>query len=166
MEIEKLSVKELISRFTVGQLWALIGVVAGLIAGSFGIGYKMSASVSRMEINSIQLEKVKLTGDLSSRDDDIAKLTAQNNLLYDKDRFLALYLRYQLAREKWNQDYDAKEEYKAYQTARDSFNKFITQRVDSEKLRIAKGSDRLATIKFDDGTIWVLPRELHIVAEE
>ncbi len=166
MEIEKLSIKELISRFKVGQLWALIGVIAGLIVGSFGIGYKMCDSVSEIKISSVQLEVAKLTGDLSSREDDLTKLTSENSLLYDKDRFLSLYLRYQLAKEKWNHDDDAKEEYEEYKITRDSFDKYIIGRVDREKLRLGKGGGRLATVKFGDGTIWVLPRELHAVADD
>ncbi len=166
MEIEKLSISELISRCKVGQFWAVVVVIAGLIIGSFGIGYKMCASVNEAKINAIQLEIAKLTGDLQSKNKDLSKLTSENDLLYDKDWFLSLYLRYQLAKEKWNHDHEAREEFSEYNTAREAFDEYIIERVGREKLRLAKGGGRLATVKFGDGTIWTLPRELHAAAKK
>lgn len=166
MEIEKLSLSELISRCKVGQLWTVVVVIASLIAGAFGLGYKMHASINEAKINAIQLEITILKGNLQSKEKELSNLVSENNLLYDKDRFLSLYLRYQLAKEKWNNDYDAKEEFQEYMTAREAFDEYIIERVGGEKLRLGKGGGRLATVKFVDGTIWTLPRELHSVAME
>lgn len=166
MEIEKLSISELISRCKVGQLWATVVVIAGLIAGSFGIGYKVCASVNEAKINALQFKIEKLEGDLQSKDEELSKMTSNNKLFYDKDRFLSLYLRYQLAKEKWNDDDEAREEFSEYNTAREAFDSYVIERVGREKLRLAKGGGKLATVAFGDGTIWTLPRELHAAAEE
>jgi hypothetical protein len=166
MEIEKLSLNELFSRCKISQLWAVIVVIAGLITGAFGLGYKIHASINEAKINSIQLEITKLNGDIQSKKKKLSKTASENKFLHDKDLFLSLYLRYQLTKEKWNNDYDAKEDYQEYMTTRKVFDKYIIERVGREKLRISKGGGRLATIKFDDGAVWTVPRELHAAAEE
>ncbi len=166
MEMEKLSVSELISRCKVNQLWAVLVVVAGLITGALGLGYKMCSSVNEAKINVIQLETAKLAGDLQSKDKAISKLASDNDLLYDKDRFLSLYLRYQLAKEKWNIDRKADDIYNEYYSSREAFDEYIINRIGREKLRITKSGGRLATVKFGDGAIWTLPRELHAAAKK
>ena len=67
MEIEKLSLGELISRCKIGQLWAVVVVIAGLIGGAFGLGYKTHSYINEAKINAIQLQIVRLTGELQAK---------------------------------------------------------------------------------------------------
>jgi len=42
------------------------------------------------------------------------------------------------------------------------FNIYLHETLDEDDLHWAKGQGRNATVRFDDGTIWVIPSELHV----
>lgn len=56
MEVEKLSVREFVERIKVGQLWATVAVIAGLVALSFTIGSRWSTAISEIKLNSLEAE--------------------------------------------------------------------------------------------------------------
>jgi len=92
---ENITVKELLSNLKVTQLWAVITIVFGLLAGSFTLGYKISQTLSNVHgVKSAELQK--------------------------KDTFLSLYLRYELAKNNIEDDYSS---YRKAREAFDEFIK-------------------------------------------
>jgi len=157
MDIEKLTIKQLFSKMEIGQLWALIGVVAGLVAGACALGYKVSSMATdpKLAEKEAQLTAAKL--EIEKKTDELKKATTETGDLGTKERFLSLYLRYLIA----NRQGDSAES----QSARQALDEFVRQFVDAKELVIRKGGGRLATIKFSDGTSWELPAELHAVSK-
>jgi hypothetical protein len=155
---EEFTIKELVSNLKVRQLWAVIGTLIALLVGSFEIGYKINQSSNEQRLG--QLEE----------------LTKKIKLLNDKERFLSLYLRFELAKEKINDkdlnkidwsDYDKERKaFDEYWKALKAFDDYINEHVDKEKLIIHKGEHNLASIEFSDGTSWTIPEELHSVEKK
>ncbi len=141
----KLKVKEILTGLSVVQLWAFIGAVIGVLAGSFYIGYQVSESLHE-----------KITLDESTLQQEVKGLS-------DKNRFLSLFLRFELTKNEIEESDMQSEAWENYETTRKAFDEFVRERVTSEKLILHKGGS-LATIRFSDGTIWNIPQELHIVA--
>jgi hypothetical protein len=158
MDSEKLTVKQFFSQLKIGQAWALLGIIAGLIAGAFVLGYKADSLVTEPKLaeKDTQLTAARLAVDKANG--DLQKATADAGDAGTKERFLSLYLRYLLA-QKQN---DAAERTATKQALDD----FVRQFVDAKALIIHKGGGHLATIKFSDGTSWEIPKELHSVAKE
>ena len=140
----KLSVKYLLESMTIGQALAFSAAMLGLLGGSYGIGYEISESL-----------QVKSERDLSSIEFEVEGLA-------EKNRFLALYLRFMVAKHQLDATGNYEDDYELYETTRDALNGFVRERVDSESLILHKGG-RLATIWFKDGTVWELPPDIHIV---
>lgn len=76
--------------------------------------------------------------------------------LQEKDRFLSLYVRYVMARDKL--DTSIPEE-----NAREALDDYIEGRDDCERLIMHKFGGRVAKVEFPDTTSWTLPHELHMV---
>lgn len=165
METEKLTISDIITRCDVIQLWAFIVVITGLVSGAFGAGYKVYSYVQQAKISQMELEKKQIQSQLDGKIEILSKATAESKLLHDKDRFLSLFLRFALAKEKWLENQDDDKAYDDYYTSMTAFDEYLIERVGKEKLRLNKGGGRLATVQFFDGTIWVIPKELHATAE-
>ena len=155
---EELTLKQFFSKLKIGQAWALLGIIAGMNAGAFALGYKADSLVTELklaekeaQLTAARLAVEKATGDLQ-------KATAEVGDAGTKERFLSLYLRYLLA-----QKADDVAERAA---TRQALDEFVRQFVDAKALVIHKGGGHLATIKFSDGTTWEIPKELHAVAKE
>jgi nitrate/nitrite-specific signal transduction histidine kinase len=155
MDIENVSVRELILKMKIGQLWAIIVVIAGLITGSFTMGYKYNDSRNELKLISKEFE---LKQYLAAKDLELKQASSKleeinNNLgeLRKKDRFLSLFLRYEQARRP--------QERQAAKKALDSYiNKFIDDADKAEsKVKIGKGSGLQTTINFSDGSTWTVP---------
>jgi hypothetical protein len=142
----KLSIKELLGRMTVGQVWGIAAAIFALIAGSFTIGYKVSENL-----------KAKTTISVESLEDEVTGLS-------EKNRFLGLYLRFMLAKNNLDLDNFDDDPWESYEKARDALDKFVRERVENESLILHKGGD-LATIRFKDGTVWELPPDIHMIEE-
>lgn len=155
---EELTLKQFFSQLKLGQAWALLGVIAGLIAGAFALGYKADSMVTepRLAEKDAQLTAARLAVDKASG--DLQKATAEAGDAGTKERFLSLYLRYLLAQKS--------DDVAARNATRQALDEFVRQFVDAKALVIHKGGGRLATIKFSDGTSWEIPKELHAVAKE
>ena len=142
----RLSISRLLGSMTVGQVWAFAAAIFGLLAGSFTAGYQVSESLH-----------VKSARDVTGLEDEV-KGTAEKN------RFLALYLRFMLAKDKLDLSAYNANAREHFETTRDALDGFVGERVDSESLVLHKGGS-LATIRFKDGTTWELPPEIHMVEE-
>jgi len=156
MELEKLSIKELISRLKVGQFWGLLVIIFGLITGAFGLGYKTSSVVTEARLNIAQSQITELETTINTKESDLSKVRSKLSRLNEKDRFFSLYLRYMIAKEEWGSDYDV-------DSTRKAFDEYLQKRIDADKLIIKKGGGRLATIEFEDQLPWRIPPELHAV---
>lgn len=158
MNPEKLTIKQLVGKLNVGQFWGLLGVMAGLVAGAFALGYKSSSMVTdpKLAEKDAQITVARLEND--KKTEELKKATAETGDLGSKERFLSLYLRYLIA--------DKNGDYTESRTARNALDEFVGQFVDAKELVIHKGGGRLATIKFSDGTSWELPAELHAVEKK
>ena len=144
----KLSIKYLFGSMTVGQAWTFGATIFGLLVGSFAAGYSFSESLQ------VRSEHV-----LDSLENEV-KISAETN------RFLALYLRFMMAKDQLDPEIHDEDARENYRTTRDALDKFASQRIDAESLILGKGGGRLATIRLNDGTTWELPAELHIVSED
>lgn len=159
MDPENLTLKQLLSNLKVGQLWALITLVTGLIAGAFTLGYKANALVTDPKLAEKEAQLTAARMALEEASDNLKKAGSESKDAGTKERFLALYLRYLIAVR--NNDDEAEQS-----ETRKAFDDFIREHVDAEKLKLHKGGSRLATITFADGTSWEIPRELHVTMKQ
>lgn len=156
MEADKLTFKDLFARVPVGQLWAFVGVIAGLTGGAFGGAWWIRGTIEETKTQTVVSKNEALERELLSIANERTDDQEKTRQLHEKDRFLSLYLRYVMARD--GVDASISED-----SARKALDDCIEGHVDREKLIIHKGGGRLATVEFPDGTIWTLPRELHMV---
>ena len=140
----RLSVTRLLGSMTVGQVWAFAAAIFGLLAGSFTAGYQVSESLH-----------VKSARDLAGLEEEVEGSA-------EKNRFLALYLRFMLAKDQLDRTEHDENAWEHYETTRNALDRFVRERVDSESLILHKGGS-LATIRFKDGTTWELPPDIHMV---
>ncbi len=49
---EELTIKQFFSKLKLGQAWALLGIIAGLIAGAFALGYQTDSMVTEPKLAS------------------------------------------------------------------------------------------------------------------
>jgi hypothetical protein len=187
MEVEKLSVRELIARLKVAQFWGLLVVVVALIVGAFGFGYKASMYLAELRMRIIELQQSSQTTELEKAKSELVELN-------EKDKFLSLFLRYEIAKGNWFSDpiaksetahmrpgperfeeirtekerygMDAEEQWVEYISARKAFDEYLDERIGKEKLKLRKGQRRLAIVHFKDDTRWDIPRELHVTLRE
>ncbi len=156
IEADKLSLIALLARVPVGQLWAFIGILIGLVAGAFATAWTVRGIVEEVNIRSVTTSKEDLARRIEATEKELMGEKEDVRKLQEKDRFLSLYLRYVMARD--NLDTSIPEA-----NARKALDDYIEGRVDRERLIIHKGGGRLATVEFPDKTVWTLPRELHMV---
>lgn len=136
----------------------MLGIVAGLLAGAFALGYKADSMVTDPKLAEKEAQLTAARQAVDKATGDLQKVTAESGNQGTKERFLSLYLRYLLA-----QKLDDLAERNA---TRQALDEFIRQFVDAKALVIHKGGGHLAIIKFSDGTSWEIQKELHAVAKE
>lgn len=150
--MDKLTVGQILKGLSPGQFWAVVGAVFFLVAGAFGVGYKLQLSTSE-----IRAER------------SAAKL-AEFRGLQTKERFLALYLRYLIAKGNLQAE-ENDENQRALIEARDAYFQYIQEllkrgeeardEIDLRGVILGKGGGKDVTVKFGyDGSVWTLPREL------
>jgi hypothetical protein len=187
MELEKLSIRELIARLTVGQFWALLLVIVTLIVGAFGFGYKASTYIAELRESIVELR-------LNSQKNELEEAKAELVELNEKDKFLSLFLRYEIAKGNWYLDprarheiahlrpdptrfeeikrdkeiygMNAEEQWAEYINARKAFDEYLDELMGRDRLKIRKGQKRLAKVIFKDETKWDIPRELHVTLKK
>ena len=179
VEASKMTIKQLLSQLRVAQLWTVLVVIVALITGSFSFGYQLSSSMAEANITKLEAETVVKTAELQR---EISELQTKINYLRGnlepyrgletKERFLALYLRYLLAKENLalEDTPENQEKFKVTQKALESLIIDLWSRhegaekdVEISGLILGKGPGREATVKFlYDGSIWPIPQEFQI----
>jgi hypothetical protein len=154
-KVENLTLKELITALKPGQAWAALGVLITLVGGSFGIGYSLAdhlrqAELSAKDLKAAQAEAKVEAAEATARDREQALAKAE-----DASRFLALYLRLELARAA----HAPQDEFNA---KRDALDEFIKELVKDKRARLHKGAGEKTLVAFPDGTSWPLPGGSHM----
>ena len=189
-DLSSLTILRLLSLLRPAQVWAIVGVIFAVLSGTFGLGYQLKGLVSEIEVVRYKTEndgfqdKIELIG--LAAEAQIERYKTESTLLREKitqfrgvqtkERFLALYLRYLIAKEAYAAN--ASEENKgvievAQYNFHDNVKKLLDQggkksdEIDLTGLFLGKGSGGDAWVKFGyDGSIWWLPPELGFAAEE
>jgi hypothetical protein len=157
-KIENLTLKQLLSALTPGQAWAALGVLVTLVGGSFGAGYTVAdhmrqAELSAKDLKAAQAEAKVEGAEATARDKEQALAKAE-----DASRFLALYLRLELARA-------ANAPQDEFNAKRDALDQFIGELVKDKRARLHKGAGEKTFVTFPDGTSWPLPSGSHMALE-
>jgi hypothetical protein len=159
-DITELTIKQAFSQIQISQFWGLLVIIVSLLVGAFTLGYKLSSSVSEAKV-----------GNWESQIDSLRESTKHFRGLEAKERFLALYVRYLLAKEKFANTEEASEE---VSSTGEAFEKLIFElwrhykesgeELEMRGLIIGKGGGpREATVKFIyDGSIWQIPPEFRV----
>ena len=182
-DLSSLTMLQFLSVLRPAQVWAILGVIFAVLSGTFGLGYKLDGLVSEIEIVRYKTEnagfqdKIKLI-ELAA-EAQIERHKTENVVLREKirqfrgiqtkERFLALYLRYLIAKEGKKQVAieEAKYNFKAYAEELLDKGGKKSEEIDLTGLFIGKGSGEDVWVKFGyDGSIWWLPRELGLAARQ
>jgi hypothetical protein len=158
IKTESLTLSRILSSMKAGQLWMIVVIFAGIISGSFGLGYKLRSSVAESEIARIKTELTALQTSVK-----------QFRGLQTKEIFLALYLRYLLAKEAQDRSASVENE-RAKEAAASNLKSYIQKllergeeakdEIDLRGLFLGKSGGSEATVKFGyDGSVWPVPRE-------
>ncbi len=162
-DITKLTMKQILSQLQISQFWGLLVIIVGLLAGAFTLGYKLSSSISEVKV-----------GKLESQINSLQEATKRFTGLEVKERFLALYVRYLLAKEKFTNS-KTEEAYKEVRTTGQALEKLIfelwdrykesSEEIEIRGLIVGKGGGASeATVKFIyDGSVWPIPRVFRVV---
>lgn len=171
---DKLTLHEIFTQLTIGQFWKFLSIVFGLFVAAIGVGWTVRGTVEEVKVlastakaedlerrlasteEQRALETDKLRQISESHEKERSAETEKLRQLQDKDLFLSLYLRYVMARDKLDPSI-------SYEVARQALDDYIEGRVERDRLLIHKGDGQLATVEFPDGTVWTLPKELHMV---
>jgi hypothetical protein len=153
MEPEKLSLKELLVRLPIGQLWGLIVVITGLIVGAARIGWSFRGTIEEAQIGRLMAEKSALEGRVASIEQDQKDKGEELRQQQEKANFLTAYLRYIMARDQLDLSIPL-------DAARQALDGYIEGRVKQESVIIHKGQGRRAIAQLADGSQWPIPPEL------
>lgn len=174
---EKISLGYLLSHVKLTQLWAVIVIIASMIAGSGSITYQLANKKSDAQLLTenarFEVESSKMKMENSNLQKKIEEHEKKSNFfkgLESKEAFLSQYLNFLLAAKKceaeeWNTETRA---YKNYEKNKRMFGKVIVNlwqnrhQVDDandEGVVIGINGDMTgATVKFlYDGTVWKIP---------
>jgi hypothetical protein len=188
-DIASLSILQLIYLLKPGQLWGLLIVLFGLLSGSFGLGYKISSLVTEVDVvryrtesaglrEQIELVRMASKAEVERYKTETASLhdkIKQFRAIQTKERFLALYLRYLIAKSALASE-DSEENREAVQVAGDNLSTYITkllargdeasEEIDLRGLFLGKTGGKKATVKFGyDGSVWDVPPEFGFAAK-
>ena len=189
-DLSSLTILQLISILRPAQIWTILGIIFAVLSGAFGLGYNLKGLVSEIEVvryktenagfhDKIELVKLAADAQIERYKMEVASLKEkikQFRGVQTKERFLALYLRYLIAKEAYSADSSA-ENKGAIDEAMYNFHAYvrklldqsgrISEEIDLTGLYLGKGSGEKAWVKFGyDGSIWSLPAELGFAAEE
>lgn len=156
IKTESLTISQIMTSMKPAQIWGVLVIVFGLLSGSFGLGYKLKSSVSEAEV-----AKYKNT-------------MSQFRGLQSKEKFLALYLRYMIATDKYEKS-ESEKDLTMKDVAASNFKKYIEEHlkrgedakdeIDLQGLFLGKGGTSEATVKFGyDGSVWPVPIEFGFAA--
>ena len=176
VEASKMTIKQLLSQLRVAQLWTVLVVIVAVITGSFSFGYQLSSSMAEANITKLEAETEVKTAELQREINYLRGNFEPYRGLETKERFLALYLRYLLAKENLALE-DTPENQEKFKVTQNALESLITdlwsrhegaeKDVEISGLILGKGPGREATVKFlYDGSIWPIPQEFQIVAVE
>lgn len=156
MKPETLTIREIFGGLKVSQLWAIGGAIVAIISSAYALGYKTATIIDSDRIGRLGLERDRLEAGLTAQQSDLEELET-------KDLFLSLYLRYQLTKEAaYYASAATNDDLQKYKLAREAFDAFLQEKVGQEKLTLRKGQGRQATMVFADGTVWTIPKEMHM----
>lgn len=155
---------ELFGRIKPPQFLAAVMVFSTFLGGAFGYGYKFGIQSARSKMT-----KTEAT---------IAPTESETQLVRGsqaKEQFLAIYLRYFIAKETYAK-YKSKENHTFLESTRSRLGSFIekliapkekaSEETGSVKLLYAETNGRRAMIKFnDDGSVWPLDPDIGFVSE-
>ena len=172
------------------QLWAILGVFFAVLSGAFGLGYNLKGLVSEVQVVQYKtenagfqerIELIKLAADAQIERYKMESASLKDKIkqfrgVQTKERFLALYLRYLIAKDINSADSSTINK-GAVQEARYNFHAYVeellnrggqrSEEIDLTGLFLGKGSGAEAWVKFGyDGSIWSLPSELGFAAKE
>lgn len=107
-DVSKLTIGTLVTRMRPAQLWGIIAAIVVLVGGASTLMYRLGAQSVSGELHAAAEEKVKLVGDLTNRNGEIEALERKATELQvmrkrikgleEKERYLALYVRFLKAR--------------------------------------------------------------------
>lgn len=163
IKVESLTLSQIIKSLKPGQAWAIIVITFGLLSGSFGLGYKLKSSIAESVV-------AKYKSELATSNNSIRQFRG----LQTKERFLALYLRYLMAKDSHAKS-ESDETLEAMEEAALNFRSYIEEllkrgeetkdEIDLQGLFLGKSGTADATVKFGyDGSIWKVPREFGFAA--
>ena len=161
-DISSLTISELLSVLKPAQLWIILTVIFAVLSGTFGLGYKLNDFLAQSEAVNYQTEiaalKIKIM---------------QFRAIQTKERFLALYLRYSMAKAAADVSAESQEAINVAKSNLKSYIEELLQRgeeasdeIDLRGLFLGKGGGKNATVKFGyDGSVWDLPPEFGFAAK-
>ena len=189
-DLSSLTILQLLSILRPTQIWTILGIIFAVLSGAFGLGYNLKGLVSEIEVVRYKTEnagfhdKIKLIELAAEAQIERYKMEAaslkekikQFRGVQTKERFLALYLRYLIAKEAYNAN-SAGENKAAIDEAMYNFREYVeellnrggkkSEEIDLTGLFLGKGSGAGAWVKFGyDGSIWSLPTELGFAAKK
>lgn len=163
--LESLTMFQILTSLKPAQIWTILVIVFGLLSGSFGLGYKLKSSIAESEI-------AKYESELTT----FQEKTKQFRGLQTKERFLALYLRYLIAKdvharsamEETKKSVDeAASHFKSYIDKLLERGEEVADEIDLRGLFIGKSGKKTdVTVKFGyDGSVWPLLGEFGFYAK-
>ncbi len=178
---------------TVVQLWSTTGAVVALLTAASGAGYEVGTHLSSVKIEKKEIDLSKKEIELSTLMNEKETLAkektdwkSKEKELNDKEIFLSLFLRFQLAKTSWQEArYDIptskngeereltqEEKSEKVNALRDkyikrleAFDAYLFRKFGKQKFELHKGAE-LVTITLPDNTNWTIPGELHIKENE
>jgi len=114
-EPEKLQVRQLLGYLTPAQLWALLGVLVAVLAGTFSLGFTAATYAANVESARSRVDLQKQVDDGQRQFAEATQMLtrcradgqtqgSQLGVLTLKTKFLGHFLRYTLAKEKGGED--------------------------------------------------------------
>lgn len=180
---ENISIRHLLLNLKIGQAWALGTSLFILLGGMFTLGYKINDMINNPKIIALESEIKFRNYEISLTDKKMSDLKdsldilkqgldkktdltwKQTKLVNDRERFMSLYLKYELAKEKYRYQ-ENENEFDNYMDAQKNLRTFVSDYIGNDKLIVHKGGRTDSSIEFPDGTSWPLPSELKSVSKK
>lgn len=156
--MNKLTIGQILRGLSPSQFWTILVAVFGLVAGAFTLGYKLQLSTADIRAERSEAKLAEFRG------------------LQTKERFLALYLRYLMAKDN-SQTNSSEENQRAVHEAREAYFQYVQEllqrgdearnEIDLRGVILGKGGGKDVSVKFGyDGSVWELPRELGLATAD
>ena len=189
-DVSSWTIRQHLSLLRPAQAWAILGAIFVVLNGAFGLGYKLKGLVSEIEVVRYKTENAGFQDKMElielatkaqierhkTENTSLGEKIKQFRGIHTKERFLALYLRYLIAKEAYAAN-SSEENQGAIEEARYNFHAYIqelldqggkkSEEIDLTGLFLGKGSGKQVWVKFGyDGSIWSLPPELGFAAKK